>query len=152
MHFTVVQVLLWSWQAIVPPSPSWCGEAAGHHEGAKKLILWPSLKLQLCNRYWICLDHRCQLLRLGVTLDLMDFLSAGRISTPRIQTTWPDFLPISRLKQTCEQVYIPHICHERHGRRPCKFYLAGVNFYRFNAKNWHFRQIFTRKSGVFLQI
>ena len=24
------------------------------------------------------------------------------------------------------------------GRRPCKFFLAGVNFYRFNAKNWHF--------------
>ena len=21
---------------------------------------------------------------------------------------------------------------------PCKFFLAGVNFYRFNAKNWHF--------------
>ena len=31
--------------------------------------------------------------------------------------------------------YIPHICH---GRRPCKFFLAGVNFYRFNAKNWQF--------------
>ena len=27
---------------------------------------------------------------------------------------------------------IPHICH---GRRPCKFFLAGVNFYRFSAKN-----------------
>ena len=21
---------------------------------------------------------------------------------------------------------------------PCKFFLAGVNFYRFNAKNWQF--------------
>ena len=41
----------------------------------------------------------------------------------------------------------------------CKFFLAGVNFYRFNAKNWHFRQILreqvafftdlTRKIGVF---
>ena len=55
---------------------------------------------------------------------------------------------------------IPHICHGRHGRRPCKFFLAGVNFYRFNAKNWHFQQILrkkvafvftdlTRKIGVF---
>ena len=35
-------------------------------------------------------------------------------------------------------VVIPHICHGRHGRRPCKFFLAGVNFYRFNAKNWQF--------------
>ena len=34
--------------------------------------------------------------------------------------------------------YIPDICHGRHGRRPCKFFLAGVNFYRFNAKNWQF--------------
>ena len=33
---------------------------------------------------------------------------------------------------------IPHICHGRHGRRPCKFFLPGVNFYRFNAKNWQF--------------
>ena len=33
---------------------------------------------------------------------------------------------------------IPHICHRRHGRRPCKFFLAGVNFFRFNAKNWQF--------------
>ena len=33
---------------------------------------------------------------------------------------------------------IPHICHGRHRRRPCKFFLADVNFYRFNAKNWQF--------------
>ena len=33
---------------------------------------------------------------------------------------------------------IPHICHGRHRRRPCNFFLAGVNFYRFNAKNWQF--------------
>ena len=32
---------------------------------------------------------------------------------------------------------------------PCKFFLDGVNFYRFNAKNWHFRQILREKSGVF---
>ena len=38
MHFTGVQVFFWSWQAVVPPSPSWCGETAGHHEGANKLI------------------------------------------------------------------------------------------------------------------
>ena len=36
-----------------------------------------------------------------------------------------------------------------HGRCPCKFFLAGVNFYRFNAKNWHFRQILRKKSGFF---
>ena len=35
-------------------------------------------------------------------------------------------------------ISIPHICHGRHGRRPCKFFLPGVNFYRFNAKNWRF--------------
>ena len=27
----------------------------------------------------------------------------------------------------------------------CNFFLAGVNFYRFNAKNWHFRQILCEK-------
>ena len=28
---------------------------------------------------------------------------------------------------------IPHICHGRLGWRPCKFFLAGVKFYRFNV-------------------
>ena len=35
---------------------------------------------------------------------------------------------------------------------PCRFFLAGVNFYRFNAKNWHFRQILREKVAFFLQI
>ena len=38
------------------------------------------------------------------------------------------------------------------GRRPCKFFLVGVNFHRFNAKNWHFRQILRKKVAFFLQI
>ena len=37
-----------------------------------------------------------------------------------------------------KQKNIPHICHGRHGRRPCKNFLAGVNFYKFNAKNGQF--------------
>ena len=37
---------------------------------------------------------------------------------------------------------IPHICHGRHRRRPCKFFLPGVNFYRFIAKNWQFTVYF----------
>ena len=47
---------------------------------------------------------------------------------------------------------IPHICH---GRRPCKFFLAGVIFYRFNAKNWQFTVYFaviTQKIGNLLCI
>ena len=34
----------------------------------------------------------------------------------------------------------------------CKNFLAGVNFYIFNAKNWHFRQILREKVAFFLQI
>ena len=33
---------------------------------------------------------------------------------------------------------IPDICHGRHGRRPCKFFLPGVKFSRLNAKNLPF--------------
>ena len=47
---------------------------------------------------------------------------------------------------------IPDICHGRHGRRPCKFFLAGVNFYRFIAKNWHFRQILREKVAFFTDL
>ena len=32
---------------------------------------------------------------------------------------------------------------------PCKFFLAGVNSYRFNAKNWHFWKILREKKGAF---
>ena len=31
----------------------------------------------------------------------------------------------------------------------CKFFLDGVNFYRFNAKMWHFRQILHEKVAFF---
>ena len=31
---------------------------------------------------------------------------------------------------------LPDICHGRHGRCPCRFFLAGVNFVRCNAKDW----------------
>ena len=41
-------------------------------------------------------------------------------------------------EERVDNTFIPDICHGRHGRRPCKFFLAGVNFYRFNAKNWQF--------------
>ena len=47
---------------------------------------------------------------------------------------------------------IPDICHERGS---CKFFLAGVNFYRFNAKNWQFTVYFAvimQKIGNFLCI
>ena len=40
------------------------------------------------------------------------------------------------------KVCIPHICH-RHHRHVC------VNFYRFNAKNWRFRQILREKVAFF---
>ena len=46
---------------------------------------------------------------------------------------WPWYFWVSELLQD-----IPYICHGRHGWRPCKIFLAGVNFYRFNAKNWQF--------------
>ena len=39
-----------------------------------------------------------------------------------------------------------------HGRCPCKFFLDGVNFYRFNAKNWHFRQILREKVAFFTDL
>ena len=54
-----------------------------------------------------------------------------------------DLLPMdSDHEQICNLRYvisfIPHICQGRHGQRPCKFFLPGVNFYRFNVKNWQF--------------
>ena len=38
-------------------------------------------------------------------------------------------------------ISIPHNCHGRHGRCPCKFFLPGVIFSRLNAKNLPFYSI-----------
>ena len=40
--------------------------------------------------------------------------------------------------KTRERQGIPHICHESHEYTRVNFFLAGVNFYRCNAKNWQF--------------
>ena len=54
--------------------------------------------------------------------------------------------PWPRRKTGCPTP-IPDICHERHERRSCKFFLAGVN-----AKNWHFRQILREKVAFFTDL
>ena len=58
-------------------------------------------------------------------------------------------------KAPCPDEDIPDICHGRHGHVRVNFFLAGVNFYRFNAKNWQFTVYFaviTQKIGNFLCI
>ena len=51
-----------------------------------------------------------------------------------------------RMRHTSNLSRIPRVY-------PCKFFLDGVNFYRFNAKNWHFQQILCEKVAFFfLQI
>ena len=60
----------------------------------------------------------------------------------------------SRKKLTHCQT-IPDICHEPTSEARVIFFLAGVNFYRFNAKNWQFTVYFaiiTQKIGNFLCI
>ena len=44
---------------------------------------------------------------------------------------------------------IPFICHRHHRRCLCKKKLPGVNFYRFNAKNWRFFYRFNAKNWRF---
>ena len=54
-------------------------------------------------------------------------------------------------KQLCQPEHTSYL-----SRTPriysCNFFLAGVNFYRFNAKHWHFRQILREKLAFFLRI
>ena len=62
-----------------------------------------------------------------------------------------EFLNRAWLGQNC----IPHICHEPTSEARVNYFLAGVNFYRFNAKNWHFTVYFaviTQKIGNLLCI
>ena len=67
------------------------------------------------------------------------------------QMTWMDIMFLKKVHTYLNVNWspIPDICH---GRRPCKYFLAGVNFYRFNAKNWHFRQILREKVAFFTDL
>ena len=62
----------------------------------------------------------------------------------------PHVRPHLYLKTWCVRATYVCSCHTSYLSQeprvyPCKFFLAGVNFYRFNAKNWHFRQILREK-------
>ena len=50
-----------------------------------------------------------------------------------------------------ECVYVGHTSYLLQAPRvySCKFFLAGGNFYRMNAKNWYFRQILREKVAFF---
>ena len=57
------------------------------------------------------------------------------------------------IREQCKQCkHIPDICHEPHEHVRVNCFLVGVNFDRFNAKNWHFRQILREKVAFFLNI
>ena len=71
----------------------------------------------------------------------------GRGSFP--SNSWTMDMALSKYKYTKGKLWhtsnllrIPRVY-------PCKFFLAGVNFYRFNAKNCHFRQILREKVAFF---
>ena len=65
------------------------------------------------------------------------------------------FHAVLRQISKCCQVHsllIPHICHRHYRRCLCKKKLPGVNFYRFNAKNWHFQQFLRKKLAFFTDL
>ena len=72
------------------------------------------------------------------------------------------WIPVSprRRRQNAQVTTDEHLGRSRHTSNlsripriyPCKFFLAGVNFYRFNAKNWHFRQILRKKVAFFTDL
>ena len=74
----------------------------------------------------------------------------SKLQVPRLSGL--GHLALPTLQNAYRLLSIPDICQGRHGRRPCKFFLAGVNFYRFNAKNWHFWQILRKKVAFFTDL
>ena len=57
---------------------------------------------------------------------------------PKIQESLLWHRPGKRARTQELSAGIPFICHRHHRRCLCKKELPGVNFYRFNAKNWQF--------------
>ena len=76
------------------------------------------------------------------------FMVYGSWSLPGSSAGSADAADVRRDARSIADMFIPDICHEHHERRSCKFFLAVVNFYRFDAKNWHFDRFYA-KSGVF---
>ena len=93
------------------------------------------------NFFWYfhdnCHLNSSSLSRRGFFLDLTSFL------------IWNSF-PF-RVKLTVADKHTWYLSRA-HERGSCKFFLAGVNFYRFNAKNWHFRQILREKVAFFTDL
>ena len=94
----------------------------------------------------------------GIGLKAFQFYQILRVSTLDSISVNKYLAPKKSLVLFCPFAchwYIPDICHRRHGRRPCKIFLAGVDFYRFNAKHWQFTVYFAviaQKIGNFLCI
>ena len=118
------------------------GSSGSHHHHHHKREGWQT------NENSYLLDWRLPLFRSGRSRGLV---LPPTPSPPLISPTWKHisqyryvvsniqdlgFLPSFGWKWS--RIWIPHIFHGRHGRRPCNFFLAGINFYRFNAKNWQF--------------
>ena len=79
-----------------------------------------------------CCLHHCEINMWSKQLKKKLTANTGSIGC------WSSFLVECIVVECCYDVIIPHNCHGRRGRRPCKFFLAGVNFYRFNVENWQF--------------
>ena len=75
--------------------------------------------------------------------DLWVSWTHSQLWSPQGSPCWPLQVPISNLSIFIFVfLIIPDICLERHEHARVNFFLAGVNFYRFNAKNWQFTVYF----------
>ena len=92
-------------------------------------------------------DHRCFWIFSRYSIDVLLMFSRCSLDVPRMIagffSGWS--FQMKDPKELDDPQLIPDICHGRHG-------YTRVNFYRFNAKNWHFRQILRKKVAFFLQI
>ena len=99
----------------------------------KKLILVKTLKLKVWSKYW------------------------GRRLVKNMNSLWNELFANTLTRALNPWVCCAHTWYLSQSPRtcPCKFFLAGVNFYRFNAKNWQFTVYFaviTQKNGNLLCI
>merc|ERR1711928_100677 len=84
--------------------------------------------------------------RLGGDFEIVD-KSGWAASCFRNEKLWnwrvqSDTVPGMAHFSTAGRGSIPFICHRHHRRCLCKKKLPGVNFYRFNTKNWQFTVYF----------
>ena len=146
-------------------SGAWPDEKGGreqHNNGCQGSALWedphPSQGIHLRNKHGIAFSNQLLLFAQDSSGHIGFQFKDGKITSIAVDSSAARYFFLdATLLSLSKSLALTHTWYLSRIPRiyPCKFLLAGVNFYRFNAKNWQFTVYFaviTQRIGNFLCI